>query len=120
MRPVSKVTHAMKWLSTGLLFSTAAVSAKQVEVHDPVMTKEGDTYYVFSTGPGITYYESKDLTNWKLTGRVFKDEPSWAKRISPSFDGHLWAPDVNEKNGKFYLYYSVSAFGKHLSNWCNG
>ena len=84
MRPVSKVTHAMKWLSTGLLFSAAAVSAKQVEVHDPVMTKEGDTYYVFSTGPGITYYESKDLTNWKLTGRVFKDEPSWAKRISPN------------------------------------
>ena len=115
MRPVSKVTHAMKWLSTGLLFSAAAVSAKQVEVHDPVMTKEGDTYYVFSTGPGITYYESKDLTNWKLTGRVFKDEPSWAKRISPSFDGHLWAPDVYEKNGKFYLYYSVSAFGKNTS-----
>lgn len=115
MRPVSKVTHAMKWLSTGLLFSATAVSAKQVEVHDPVMTKEGDTYYVFSTGPGITYYESKDLTNWKLTGRVFKDEPSWAKRISPSFDGHLWAPDVYEKNGKFYLYYSVSAFGKNTS-----
>ncbi|MDY6927792.1 MAG: family 43 glycosylhydrolase, partial [Pseudomonadota bacterium] len=89
--------------------------AKQVEVHDPVMTKAGDTYYVFSTGPGITYYESKDMENWTLTGRVFPDEPSWAKRISPSFDGHLWAPDIYQKDGKFYLYYSVSAFGKNTS-----
>ena len=32
-----------------------------------------------------------------------------------NFGGHLWAPDVYEKNGKFYLYYSVSAFGKNTS-----
>nr|WP_232362665.1 arabinan endo-1,5-alpha-L-arabinosidase [Salinimonas chungwhensis] len=89
--------------------------ARQVEVHDPVMTKENDTYYVFSTGPGITYYESTDLKNWQLTGRVFADEPSWARRVAPGFGGHLWAPDVYEKNGKFYLYYSVSAFGKNTS-----
>lgn len=92
-----------------------SAQAKQVEVHDPVMTKAGDTYYVFSTGPGITYYESKNLQDWSLTGRVFADEPSWAKRISPDFDGHLWAPDVYQKDGKFYLYYSVSAFGKNTS-----
>lgn len=89
--------------------------ARQVEVHDPVMTKENDTYYVFSTGPGITYYESTDLKNWQLTGRVFADGPSWARRVAPGFGGHLWAPDVYEKNGKFYLYYSVSAFGKNTS-----
>ena len=93
----------------------ACANAKQVEVHDPVMAKEGDTYYVFSTGPGITYYESKDMENWSLTGRVFPDEPSWAQRIAPGFNGHLWAPDVIEKDGKYYLYYSVSAFGKNTS-----
>ena len=92
-----------------------SVSAKQVEVHDPVMAKEGDTYYVFSTGPGITFYASKDLINWQLSGRVFKDEPSWARRVAPGFNGHLWAPDIIHKNGKFYLYYSVSAFGKNTS-----
>lgn len=91
------------------------VSAKQVEVHDPVMAKEGDTYYVFSTGPGITYYQSKDLVNWQLSGRVFQHEPSWAQRIAPGFNGHLWAPDIIHKDGKFYLYYSVSAFGKNTS-----
>lgn len=104
---------SMATLSFGVLLSCA--NAKQVEVHDPVMIKTDDTYYVFSTGPGITYYSSQDMENWQLVGRVFKDEPSWAKRVSESFDGHLWAPDIYHKNGKFYLYYSVSAFGKNTS-----
>lgn len=106
-----------KHVLTSLFLAATAFSAgaKQVEVHDPVMTKEGDTFYVFSTGPGITYYESKNLKDWTLTGRVFPDEPSWARRIAPGFGGHLWAPDVYEKEGKFYLYYSVSAFGKNTS-----
>lgn len=114
--------HAKKLALTGKLLGVSTLlclasnaMAKQVEVHDPVMTKEGDTYYVFSTGMGITYYESKDMKNWQLTGRVFKDEPSWAKRVASDFGGHLWAPDVYQKEGKFYLYYSVSAFGKNTS-----
>lgn len=97
------------------VLASSFVEAAQVEVHDPVMTKEGDTFYVFSTGPGITYYQSTDLENWTLTGRVFPDQPSWAQRIAPGFNGHLWAPDIYHKNGKFYLYYSVSAFGKNTS-----
>lgn len=101
-------------LFLGLSFFGSA-QAVQVEVHDPVMTREGDTYYVFSTGPGITYYESSDLKHWKLVGRVFPDEPSWARRIAPGFNGHLWAPDIFHKNGHFYLYYSVSSFGKNTS-----
>lgn len=105
-------TAALALLGTTLM---ACANAKQVEVHDPVMTKEGDTYYVFSTGPGITYYESQDMKNWSLTGRVFPDEPSWARRVAPGFNGHLWAPDVYQKDGKFYLYYSASSFGKNTS-----
>ncbi|MFC3024115.1 arabinan endo-1,5-alpha-L-arabinosidase [Vibrio zhugei] len=89
--------------------------AKQVEVHDPVMAKEGNTYYAFSTGPGITYYSSQDMTHWQRAGRVFNDEPSWARRVAPQFNGHLWAPDIVQHNGRFYLYYSVSAFGKNTS-----
>jgi beta-xylosidase len=88
--------------------------AKQVEVHDPVMTREGDTYYVFSTGPGITFYESADLKQWKLTGRVFEHEPSWARRVAPGFNGHLWAPDIYQKDGRFYLYYSASFWQEYL------
>lgn len=92
-----------------------ADSPRQVSVHDPSMAKEGDTYYLFSTGPGITYYSSKDLQTWKLVGRIFPGYPSWAKRVAPSFNGHIWAPDVIFHNGAFYVYYSVSAFGRNTS-----
>jgi len=97
----------------GLVAGTA--QATQVEVHDPVMAKEGEFYYVFSTGPGITIYQSKDLKGWKWVGRVFEGEPDWARQVVPGFRGHLWAPDIVEKDGRFYLYYSVSAFGKNTS-----
>lgn len=97
------------------VFSCSTALAIQVEVHDPVMAKEGDFYYVFSTGPGITMYQSSDLVNWKRVGRIFATEPDWAKSVAPGFNGHLWAPDIFEKDGKFYLYYSVSAFGKNTS-----
>ena len=82
---------------------------------DPVMTREGDTWYLFSTGPGITIYRSTDRVNWKYSDRAFATEPTWAKSVSPTFGGHLWAPDIIQRNGKFYLYYSVSAFGKNTS-----
>lgn len=91
------------------------VLAKQVEVHDPVMAVDNGVYYAFSTGPGITFYASKDMKNWQLMGRAFATEPSWAKKVAPEFNGHLWAPDVVHHNGQFYLYYSVSAFGKNTS-----
>ncbi len=38
--------------------------AAQVSIHDPVMAKEGDTFFLFSTGPGITFYSSTDMKNW--------------------------------------------------------
>lgn len=97
------------------LIACSDASAVQVEVHDPVMAYENGKYYVFSTGPGITIYESSDLQNWSWVGRVFDGEPEWARDAVPGFRGHLWAPDVFEKDNRYYLYYSVSAFGKNTS-----
>ena len=34
--------------------------------HDPVMTKQGDTYYLFATGQGVSVMSSKDLKTWKF------------------------------------------------------
>ncbi len=98
-----------------LVVSCSSALATQVEVHDPVMAREGDFYYVFSTGPGLTMYQSTDRVNWKRIGRIFETEPDWAQDVAPGFNGHLWAPDIIEKDGKFYLFYSVSAFGKNTS-----
>ncbi|HVU15918.1 MAG TPA: arabinan endo-1,5-alpha-L-arabinosidase [Candidatus Didemnitutus sp.] len=91
------------------------VPAAQVIVHDPVMTREGDTTYVFSTGPGIPFYSSKDMKTWKSAGRVFATEPTWAKTVAPGFDGQIWAPEIVHHDGQFFLYYAVSAFGKNTS-----
>lgn len=102
-------------ISLLLLLVPLFTQAKQVDVHDPVMVQEGDTWYLFSTGPGITIYSSKDRLNWQLSGRAFATEPLWAKSVAPGFNGHLWAPDIIHRNDQFYLYYSVSAFGKNTS-----
>ncbi|MES2323506.1 MAG: arabinan endo-1,5-alpha-L-arabinosidase [Pseudomonadota bacterium] len=101
-------------LAAGLAW-LAGCQAKQVSVHDPVLAKEGSTYYLFSTGPGVTFYSSTDLLNWKEEGRVFKGEPVWAKKAAPSFNDHIWAPDIHFHDGKYYLYYSVSGFGLNTS-----
>lgn len=87
----------------------------QVSIHDPVMAREGGTYYLFSTGPGITIYSSTDLKTWRRRGRVFPDQPTWAREVAPGFNGHLWAPDIIHHDGRYHLYYSVSAFGKNTS-----
>ncbi len=107
----------IKLFTTLLLYFAALpmVNATQVQAHDPVMAEENGIYYLFSTGPGVTIYTSTDKVNWRQTGRVFKSEPSWARKIAPDFNGHLWAPDIVKHEGKFYLYYSVSAFGQNTS-----
>lgn len=103
-------------LGTGALLVAFAqtVPAGQVSVHDPVMAKQGDTYYLYSTGPGITFYSSRDMVNWRPEGRIFPGHPAAAK-AAPGFDGHVWAPDIAYHKGKYLLYYSVSAFGKNTS-----
>ncbi|MFT3784126.1 MAG: arabinan endo-1,5-alpha-L-arabinosidase [Nibricoccus sp.] len=112
-----KAPSQIRALCGGILMvaTLSSAFATQVSVHDPVMAKEGDTYYVFSTDPGVKFYASKDMKTWKLADRVFKQDPTWAARVAPGFNGHIWAPDIIQHDGKFYLYYSVSAFGKNTS-----
>lgn len=101
-----------------VLFCLSAY-AQQVQVripaHDPVMIKQDSTYYMMCTGFGITVYSSKDLKNWKREKPVFDKAPEWAVKAVPGFKGHIWAPDISYHNGKYYLYYAVSAFGKNTS-----
>lgn len=88
---------------------------RQTPVHDPVVIKEGDTYYLFCTGFGVSVYSSKDLKQWTKQKPVFDKPPQWALETIKGYRGHTWAPDISYQNGKFYLYYSVSAFGKNTS-----
>jgi arabinan endo-1,5-alpha-L-arabinosidase len=81
------------------------------------MIKQNDTYYLFSTGRGIAVASSADLINWKRESSVFSVPLPWVNdTIVPgnrSLD--IWAPDISFHNGLYYLYYSVSSFGKNTS-----
>ena len=88
----------------------------QTFFHDPSMiVKENGRYYVFGTGRGILSKSSPDLIRWANGPAVFNASPGWNAEAVPGFWGHTWAPDVIRLNGQFYLYYSVSTFGKQVS-----
>lgn len=93
----------------------ALLPTRETPVHDPVMIKEKDSYYIFCTGFGISVWSSKDLKYWKKEAPVFLRAPQWVVDTIPNFKGHIWAPDISYHNGQYYLYYSVSAFGKNTS-----
>lgn len=97
-------------ISTGKTFTT-----QETSVHDPVMIKQDSVYYIFCTGFGISVFSSKDMKNWKAGKPVFDKAPQWTADAIPGFKGHIWAPDISYHNGRYYLYYSVSAFGKNTS-----
>lgn len=102
-----------------LLMCARAVGAYQpdtaIRVHDPVMAKHGDTYYLFSTGRGVAVWSSSDMKYWKREPPVFTEPPAWTKQAVATFRGHFWAPDISYHDGQYHLYYSVSAFGKNTS-----
>lgn len=86
-----------------------------IPVHDPVIIRHDSTYYIFATGLGISVFSSNDMKHWKQATPVFSKAPQWAVDAIPGFRGHIWAPDISFHNGLYYLYYSVSAFGKNTS-----
>jgi len=84
-------------------------------VHDPVMAKQGDTYYVFGTGNGISCMSSKDLKTWKEEKPVFAKAPDWIMEAMPDFRNHIWAPDIIWHQGQWHLFYACSRGGLNTS-----
>ncbi len=102
-------------LSKPFDFRGHAFDANDPNVHDPVMAKEGDTYYMFTTGMGIGMMSSKDLKTWKEEKAPLDPVPAWPKEFVPSYGGHTWAPDIVKHGDKWYLYYSCSTFYRNIS-----
>ena len=106
-------------ISIFLMLTTSVIMAQEIVVHDPVVIKQNDTYYLYCTGNGISVFSSKDLKNWNKEPQVFKEKPVWADGVAADFKNHIWAPDISFHNNTYYLYYSVSAFAKNIiSTWC--
>ena len=72
-------------------------------VHDPVIIKQGDTYYVYCTGPHIPTRSSKDLLDWQIVRpSALPEVPQWAQDYVPkALD--IWAPDISFTNGKYHI-----------------
>lgn len=86
------------------------------DVHDPVLIKQDDSYYLFCTGVGIPVRRSLDLLTWRVArgGTVFQRMPEEAAAYVPDAT-NIWAPDISYYNDRYHLYYSVSTFGSSRS-----
>ena len=129
------MSRTSKRLATGLALAALAFAAQtqaaepengaagtlnaelsgDLTAHDPVIIRQGDTYYVFNTiGRYIGIKTSNDLKHWTNAGAVFREIPAWARKAIPGTEG-IWAPDISRVNGEYRLYYSVSTFGSNRS-----
>ena len=123
----------MRWLLLSALAVTAATPARAqaaagsqltvegdiVGIHDPVIIRERDTYYVYATNGDappstLRIRSSPDLVHWTTRGHVFDKLPEWSTRMVPGARG-AWAPDISLVDGRYLLYYSVSTFGSSRS-----
>ena len=106
----------------GAPVSMQSAAGQDLFVHDPAMAKEGNTYYVFSTGDpagvvgngNIQIRSSTNLRKWKFDGTVFANKPSWIADIEGNIP-NLWAPDISFFDGEWHLYYAASSFGSNNS-----
>ena len=85
-----------------------------VVINNPIPVKYGDPfllhasdgkYYLYGTSlaDGFEVYVSDDLQNWEPGGQVYKGgQPGqWNKDC-------FWAPEVYERDGKFYIFFSAN------------
>ncbi|NDW08691.1 glycoside hydrolase family 43 protein [Dysgonomonas sp. 520] len=78
-----------------------------IELADPTIFYKDGTYYLYGTSheDGILVYTSTDLTEWEgpkgaTNGLALSKENSFGSKW-------FWAPQVFERDGKFYLVYTA-------------
>lgn len=113
----------LKVMAVCLLAITASCSKKAagnneqkvVEITNPLPVKFGDPYilhasdgkyYMYGTslGDGFEAYVSDSLKTWTSCGQVYRGgtEEQWNVDC-------FWAPEVYERNGKYYMFYSANS-----------
>lgn len=98
--------------------SAAPELSGDVFVHDPAYIHgDGDEpSWIYSTGNGqigdgnIQIRRSDDDAEWEYVGEVWSEKPEWLTAQVEGVD-NLWAPELYEHDGTWYLYYAASTFG---------
>ena len=105
---------ALLSLQVGCTGKKAAEEKGELTSQNPLPVKFGDPYvllasdgryYMYGTGgvkDGFGCYVSDNLVDWEYKGAVYQGNTpeSWAK-------SNFWAPEVYEKDGKFYMFFSA-------------
>jgi GH43 family beta-xylosidase len=98
---------------------SAAQSAGKLFYRNPLVKNFADPsvilasdgkYYAYPTGGNkFKVYSSTDLIHWRDEGvALSSSDVAWAKT-------NFWAPEVLERNGKYYMYFSAGADVMHIS-----
>lgn len=77
-----------------------------INIRDPFVLKEGDTYYLYGTrarnfgihAGGFDVYTSTDLENWSAPATCFDAQKNHLNREVN------WAPEVHKYNNQFYMF----------------
>ncbi|KOS08172.1 glycoside hydrolase [Flavobacterium akiainvivens] len=72
---------------------------------DPFVLKTNNKYYLYGTTggkAGFEAYSSDNLKDWKPEGDVY-----YGNNTNGWGNGAYWAPEVYEKEGKYYMFYSA-------------
>ncbi|MBL1409403.1 glycoside hydrolase family 43 protein [Sphingobacterium faecale] len=102
------------------------IDIKDLYVRDPFIVADPATknYYLYKAGRvkgkdgtevnGVVAYKSKDLRKWKGPYHVFAiPADNWVK-------GVVWAPEVHQYKGKYYLFATLNSeieWKKKADNW---
>lgn len=87
-----------------------------VLAHDPTLICEDGLWWAPATGTGLAMKYSPDGYNWTYGTQIFASEPSWWRTYAPNMGSNdVWAPDIEYYRGRYYMFYSVSEFGKNNS-----
>lgn len=93
-----------------------------VAIHDPTIAVLEDGLVSFATGVEgardggqIRTKSSSDGIDWQEAGALPGGMPQWVIDEFGYTPKNIWAPSVTEHDGRHYLYYSVSSFGRNTS-----
>ncbi len=99
-----------------IVFSMCSCIAKDNnQSHNPLSVSFGDpfviqasdgTYYMYGTTWGLNgfkAYSSSNLIDWKDEGLIYEGATAESWTVD-----YFWAPEVYERNGKYYLWFSAN------------
>ena len=120
---IMKITKSIViMLAAGALLASASCGGKSTaeplrvsEISNPLPIKFGDPfllhssdgkYYMYGTSleDGFEAFVSSDLMQWEPCGQVYKGGSPGQWNVDC-----FWAPEVYERNGKFYMFYSANS-----------